>query len=188
MIPRMVGGIVLAVVALVAVGARGDEPAAVLEPEHYRNEDYRAPTPTTLRGARVIATAEAEALWRAGTAAFVDVMPQVPRPANLPEGTLWREKPRLNIPGSIWLPDTGYGELSVGMVAYFRDGLERIIGGDRAKLLVFYCQRDCWMSWNAAKRAVALGYTVAWYPDGSDGWQEVGLPLSAAVPAPRPRD
>jgi PQQ-dependent catabolism-associated CXXCW motif protein len=188
MIPRIVGGIALAVLALAAGGARGEEPAAS-EPEHYRNEDYRAPTPTTLRGARVIATAEAEALWRAGAAAFVDVMPQVPRPANLPEETLWREKPRPNIPGSTWLADTGYGQLSAGMVAYFRDGLERITGGDRAKVLVIYCQRDCWMSWNAAKRAVALGYpAVAWYPDGSDGWQEAGLPLSEAMPAPRPHD
>ena len=59
---------------------------------------------------------------------------------------------------------------------------------DRAKLLLFYCLRDCWMSWNAAKRAIALGYTVAWYPDGTDGWQDAGLPLSAAVPAPRPSD
>jgi len=44
------------------------------------------------------------------------------------------------------------------------------------------------MSWNAAKRAIALGYTVAWYPDGTDGWQDAGLPLSVAVPVPRPRD
>jgi PQQ-dependent catabolism-associated CXXCW motif protein len=188
MIAGIVAGITLAVLALAGGPARSEEPSAP-EPEHYRNQDYRAPTPTTLRGARVIATAEAEALWRAGgAAAFVDVMPQVPRPANLPEGTLWREKPRLNIPGSTWLADTGYGQLSRGMETYFRDGLERLTGGDRAKLLVFYCQRDCWMSWNAAKRAVALGYNVAWYPDGTDGWQDAGLPLSVAVPVPRPRD
>jgi hypothetical protein len=28
--------------------------------------------------------------------------------------------------------------------------------------------------------------TVAWYPDGTDGWQDAGLPLSEAVPAPQP--
>jgi PQQ-dependent catabolism-associated CXXCW motif protein len=74
------------------------------------------------------------------------------------------------------------------METYFRNGLERTTDADRAKLLVFYCLRDCWMSWNAAKRAIALAYTVAWYPDGTDGWQDAGLPLSAAVPAPRPSD
>jgi rhodanese-related sulfurtransferase len=41
------------------------------------------------------------------------------------------------------------------------------------------------MSWNAAKRALAYGYrNVAWFPDGSDGWQEAGLPLAEAQPAP----
>jgi PQQ-dependent catabolism-associated CXXCW motif protein len=188
MMLRAVGGIAFAALALAGSAARGEDQGTP-EPEHYRNEDYRAPTPRTLQGAQVITTAEAQALWRAGTAAFVDVMPHVPRPANLPAGTLWREKPRLNIPGSIWLADTGYGELSAGTEGYLKAGLEQITGGDRGKLLVFYCQRDCWMSWNAAKRAVALGYAaVAWYPDGSDGWQEAGLPLSDAVPAPRPHD
>ena len=34
------------------------------------------------------------------------------------------------------------------------------------------------MSWNAAKRALALGYAhVAWYPEGADGWAAAGLPL-----------
>ena len=37
------------------------------------------------------------------------MLPRPPKPNNLPAGTVWRDKPRLNIPGSIWLPDTGYG-------------------------------------------------------------------------------
>ena len=77
----------------------------------YRMQDYRGPTPTTLAGARVVTTGEAEELWKAG-AAFVDVLPHAPRPANLPPGTIWHEKPRMDIPGSIWLPDTGYGALA----------------------------------------------------------------------------
>jgi PQQ-dependent catabolism-associated CXXCW motif protein len=159
----------------------------VIEPGTYRHESYRAPTPKTLRGAHVISTAEALAVWQAGAAAFVDVMTHIPRPANLPPGTIWREKPRLNIPGSVWLADTGYGELSAATEDYLRSGLEQIAGGDRAKALVIYCLRDCWMSWNAAKRAVSWGYTgVTWYPDGTDGWQEAGLPLALARPAPRP--
>jgi len=163
------------------------EGQAAVEPEGYRSDNYRAPTPRSLRGARTLSTVEAETIWRAGTAAFVDVMPHVPRPANLPSGTLWREKPRLNIPGSVWLPDTGYGELSAAMEGYFRAGLEQIAGGDRAKVLVIYCLRDCWMSWNAAKRAVSWGYSgVAWYPDGTDGWQDAGLPLENGIPTPRP--
>jgi PQQ-dependent catabolism-associated CXXCW motif protein len=49
---------------------------------------------------------------------------------------------------------------------------------------VVYCLKDCWMSWNAAKRALAMGYTnVAWYPDGTDGWASADLPLEQATPA-----
>jgi PQQ-dependent catabolism-associated CXXCW motif protein len=100
---------------------------------------------------------------------------------------LWREQRRLSIPGSVWLPDTGYGEVSAATEDYLRTGLQRVTGGDRAMPLVIYCLRDCWMSWNAAKRAVSWGYTeVLWYPDGTDGWQEAGLPLAEARPALNP--
>ena len=155
--------------------------ATVPEPDGYRMENYRAPTPGTLSGARVLTTGEAAVLWKAGGAAFIDVMPQPPRP-NLPAGTVWRDKPRHNIPGSLWLPDTGYGALAAATEDYFTNGLATASGGDQTKLLVIYCQRDCWMSWNAAKRALAYGYrNVAWFPDGSDGWQEAGLPLLTSL-------
>jgi PQQ-dependent catabolism-associated CXXCW motif protein len=158
--------------------------ADVPEPEGYRTGEYRAPTPATLRGVRVVTTGEAEQLWRGGEAIFVDVMPHAPRPANLPAGTIWRERPRQNIPGSIWLPDTGYGALAVVTEHYLRDNLARATGGNHAKLLVIYCLKDCWMSWNAAKRALAMGYTnVAWYPEGTDGWTDADLPLQQATPA-----
>ena len=168
--------------------ARAGEPAPA-EPDTYRLENYRAPTPATLVGARVVSSDEAEAIWKGGNAVFVDVMPRPPRPQNLPAGTIWRDKPRLSIPGSLWLPDTGYGELAPIMQAYFKDGLQRATGGDPAKPVVIFCLRDCWMSWNAAKRARAIGYTnVIWYPDGTDGWSEAGLPLLEAQPVPRPNE
>ena len=180
-----------AALALVAIIVAVGETAAagVTEPDGYRLEDYRSPTPTTLRGVRVLDTDEAEQLWRSNLASFVDVLPRPPRPRDLPEGTLWRDKPRANIPGSIWLPDTGYGELAPSVADYFSKGLDRVTGGDRSRILVLYCLADCWMSWNAAKRARALGYSgVAWYPEGTDGWLGAGLPLQAATPEPRPDD
>ena len=163
--------------------AAGD---VVLEPDSYRQSDYRAPTPATLKGARVLTTDEAAAMWRAGDAAFIDVLPQAPRPKNLPADVVWRDKPRFDIPGSLWLPDTGYGELASVMMDYFRRGLDKALGGGK-RPLVFYCLKDCWMSWNAAKRALVLGYAnVAWYPEGSDGWAATGLPLEKRMPEPRP--
>jgi PQQ-dependent catabolism-associated CXXCW motif protein len=156
------------------------------EPEGYRTDNYRAPVPATLAGARVLATGEAEAIWRAGAGVFIDVLPHAPKPQNLPAGTIWREKPRLNIPGSIWLPDTGYGTLAAATEDYLRHGLARASGGNSATLLVIYCLADCWMSWNAAKRALSYGYrNVAWYPEGTDGWQRADLPVAESPPQPR---
>jgi PQQ-dependent catabolism-associated CXXCW motif protein len=179
---RIVASLLLGVLMLAQAFA-----ADIAEPDTYRNDDYRAPTPATLRGARVVTTDEAEALWKAKSAIFIDVMPHPPRPPNLPAGTIWREKPRHNIPGSTWLPDTGYGALAAVTEDYLRRNLARVTGGDTAKMLVFYCLRSCWMSWNAAKRALAIGYThVVWYPDGTDGWDDALLPLADSRPEPRP--
>jgi PQQ-dependent catabolism-associated CXXCW motif protein len=185
----MIGRAVVAALwfAALAGGAAFAQNNPPPEPVGYRTSDYRTPTPATLAGARVITTAQAEALWKSGAAVFIDVHSHAPRPANLPAGTLWREKPRMNIPGSVWLPDTGYGQLAASTEAYLRNGLARLTGGDRAKPIVIYCLADCWMSWNAAKRALAMGYTnVAWYPQGTDGWKAAGLPLQQAAPATNP--
>jgi PQQ-dependent catabolism-associated CXXCW motif protein len=158
------------------------------EPDGYRMDNYRAPTPATLRGAAVLSTDEAHVHWEKRDATFVDVLPQVPRPAGLPASTIWREKPREDIPGSVWLPDTGYGALAPVMEQYFEHGLTQVSGGDRDRMLVFYCLANCWMSWNAAKRAIAIGYThVAWFPDGTDGWSAERLPLEQRTPVQRPR-
>ncbi len=176
-------GMVIATLALVLPACAQDN---AREPEGYRTDNYRAPVPAALAGARVLATAEAEAIWRAGAGVFIDVLPHPPKPQNLPAGTIWREKPRLNIPGSIWLPDTGYGTLAAATEDYLRRGLFRAAGGNNATLLVIYCQADCWMSWNAAKRVRSYGYpNVAWYPEGTDGWERANLPMAESQPEPR---
>jgi len=183
----MIGRAAAAVLAVLAFAPAVLADELVPEPRGYRTEDYRAPVPETLSGARVIRTGEAEAIWRARSGTFIDVLPRPPKPANLPAGTVWRDRPRQNIPGSIWLPDTGYGQLAEVMENYLRQGVERASGGSHAALIVVYCQADCWMSWNAAKRIVSYGYTnVAWFPDGTDGWERENLPLTESQPEPRP--
>ena len=174
---------ILAVLVVAASPVRAqDQPA---EPEGYRTEDYRAPVPATLAGARVLTTDDAAAIWRDKSGAFVDVLPRAPKPT-LPAGTVWRERPHLNIPGSIWLPDTGYGKLAASTEGNLQRGLARASGDDKAKLLVIYCQENCWMSWNAAKRVLSYGYrNVAWYPEGTDGWGRAKLPLAESEPEPR---
>jgi PQQ-dependent catabolism-associated CXXCW motif protein len=181
-----IAGLFLATIAGVTPACAQDKTP---EPGEYRTENYRSPVPATLAGARVLTTADAESIWKAKAGIFIDVLPRAPKPQNLPEGTVWRDKPRLNIPGSVWLPDTGYGKLAAATESYLRQGLARASGGDNAMLLVIYCQADCWMSWNAAKRIQSYGYrNVAWYPDGTDGWERAGLPLSESQPQPRAGD
>ena len=160
--------------------------ASVAEPEGYRTEDYKAPVPATLAGAKVVTTEEAADLWRRGGAVFLDVLPKPPKP-ELPEGTVWREPSRYDIPGSLWLPDVGYGELSREMEAWFGDHLAKATGGDKSRPVLFYCRSECWMSWNAAKRALAWGYSgTIWYPDGTEGWAAAKLPLEERQAMPRP--
>jgi PQQ-dependent catabolism-associated CXXCW motif protein len=178
-----VASLITATLALTLLAYAQENPP---EPEGYRTDNYRAPVPATLVGVRVLATEEAEAIWRSGAGVFIDVLPRPPKPQNLPAGTIWRDKPRLNIPGSMWLPDAGYGTLAAATEEYLRHGLARASSGNNAALLVIYCQADCWMSWNAAKRALSYGYSnVAWYPEGTDGWQRANLPVTDSQPEPR---
>jgi PQQ-dependent catabolism-associated CXXCW motif protein len=152
------------------------------EPEGYRGEPYRAPVPETLEGAVVVDGAAAHALWWSGAVLFVDVLPRPPKPENLPEGTLWRDRPHASIPGAIWLPNTGYQGIDEGTLASFLDALGAE-AGSRAAPVLFFCLRDCWMSWNAAKRALEHGFErVFWYPDGTDAWLEAGRALEPVEP------
>lgn len=190
--PRLLAMAVLAGLALLAPPslAQSTQPAAITapppaEPEGYRLEAYRAPVPATLSGARVLDAAAAAELWRKGGTAFVDVLPRPPKPASLPPGTVWRDPPHSTIPGAVWLPNVGFGAINAETEAYFRNGLSAVTRGDVNAPLVIFCQRDCWMSWNAAKRAMSYGYrNVSWFPTGVDGWGEAGLPLEVVEPRP----
>ena len=163
-----------------------DEPPN--EPDDYRMGHYRGLVPLTLKGATVLSNKQAMKLYKTGKVKFVDVMPHTPKPPNLPEGTIWRGKKRRNIPDSTWLANVGYGHLPPEMAHYFKNNLAKISEGDKERKLVFYCQEECWMSWNAAKRALEYGYkSVYWYPEGTDGWVKIGGKVVSAKPVTLPQ-
>jgi PQQ-dependent catabolism-associated CXXCW motif protein len=165
--------------------AQEEPPPCAPEPEGYRMEKYHAPTPMTLKGATVIDTEQAFDLWTRKAAVFIDAIARQKRPADLPPDKPWSAEARRDIPGSVWLADTGFGELSPDAQRYFEKGLARATGGDKAKPTVFYCRTNCWASWNAGKRAMTLGYTnIYWYPAGADAWETAGHPLEEKEPAP----
>ncbi|WP_306132916.1 PQQ-dependent catabolism-associated CXXCW motif protein [Roseivivax marinus] len=161
----------------------GAASAAPDEPSDYRVDEYRAPVPATLEGATVVGPEDAHALWERGDVAFVDVLPRAPKPEGLPEGTIWREKPRNSIPGAMWLPNVGYGAIAEETADYFRAGLDVVTEGDPDHAVLFFCLENCWMSWNAAKRALEWGYSeVYWLPEGTDGWALWDYPLEPVAP------
>ena len=176
----------LSVALLLALGANdviATEPVSA--PDGYRLQHYRAPTPDTLPGATVLDSAALQALIALRRPVLLDVM-ATNRVADGEGGSRWvPAAPRRHLPGSVWLPNVGYGALDPVIEQYFLRQLAQLTGDDLDRPLVFYCQRDCWMSWNAARRALKLGYrAVYWYPAGSDGWLEAGLQLVEAVPEP----
>lgn len=174
------------VAAVETVGADPSVKAApVAEPDTYRTDEYRKPVPATLKGAKVLSPEDARDIWNAGTAIFIDVYPHAPKPPNLPANTVWREPQHFSIENAKWLANVGYGVLSTETEDYFKRHLDKLSGGDKAKPLVFFCLRNCWMSWNSAKRALTYGYSnVLWFSEGFDAWQEIGQPIAEIKPEP----
>ena len=143
-------------------------------------EPYAAPVPDTVPGAVVVHTETLEELVGRGGAVLVDVLPAPRRPEAMRPGSPWLPQAHAAIPGSLWWPEAGLGVQSPGMAAEMRSRLTAL--GDR--LVVFYCRPDCWLSWNATRRAAAMGARAAWYPEGITDWVAAGLPTEDVQPSP----
>ncbi|MGL6242675.1 PQQ-dependent catabolism-associated CXXCW motif protein [Pseudomonas sp.] len=167
--------------SLLLSAAHADTP--LFSADGYRISLYRSPTPTQLQGAAII-----------DTAALQTLLTQTPHPVLIDvyrrqwlQGQFIEDQPHENLPGSHWLANTGDGDLTAEWQGYFARNLNTLTAGDLAQPLVFYCRSDCWLSWNAVKRAAAMGYkTLYWYRDGLDAWQAANLPVTPAQPEPFP--
>lgn len=155
---------------------------AVPEPDGYRMENYRGPVPAGLTGARTVDVAGLQALLAKEEPLLVDVMPTQPKPANRPAGAIWRDPERETVKGAVWLANLGYGRLPEAEESAFKEELLRRAGSlDRA--IVVFCEPQCWMSWNAAKRILGYGFrNVVWFPGGATGWREAGLEGEMVTP------
>ena len=126
--------------------------------------DYSAPTPQSIPGADLIATAELRRLLQA---------PPGVRPIVFDV----RGERRPSIPAAIWLPGAGRGTSFEDAVQMrLAEVLYEATHGDRSRTVVFFCAGPrCWLSYNAALRAVQLGYTdVRWYREGTSAWGSSG--------------
>ena len=180
-------GIAIACAALLAMDAA---PAGAsddyLDPQTgFRMSHYQAVVPETVAGGTRITTEQAEQIFKDRSAAFIDVSPSIGAGFD-PQTGRWRLRQKHgHIPGSTWLPDVGRGAPGEVLISYFANSLEVITGGDKSRPILIYCKADCWMGWNAVKRAAGLGYTnIYWYPDGIDGWTDWDNPVAVADPVP----
>jgi len=143
----------------------------VEQPVGYRMELYDDIVPDALDGATRVTAIDVKALQASRNALVVDVIPQHRRPDFLPENQIWIPVPHKGIPGALWLPDVGFGALSDVTEHYLKSHLKKATDANKDHPVIFYCRTDCWMSWNAAKRALSYGYTdVYWFADGIDDW------------------
>ena len=161
---------------LVLGGAGAQAPAAeshdfgVPPASELRLADLSSPTPTQLPGARVIATPELRRLLQA---------PLEERP--LLFDVLGGDDGHATLPGAIWLPGAGRGTSFDDEVQV---RLEKLLAfamrGSPERPLVFFCSSPrCWLSYNAALRAVRLGYRdVRWYRGGIEAWGASGGALA----------
>ena len=160
---------------------------AVPEPDGYKLDHYRDPVPGTIHGGRVIHVRALADLMAGTHPVLIDVLPAPVRPPGESPDRPWLPLPHKDIPGSLWLPDVGRGALSPVLDTWFRERLAVATSGNRSVPVVFYCLSQCWMSWNATKRAISYGYKNAiWFPEGADGWEKAGGPVQTAQPEPSP--
>jgi PQQ-dependent catabolism-associated CXXCW motif protein len=155
------------------------------EPDGYWTGPINDPVPNTIKGGKVIHTQDLAALLKRSKhpAVIVDVSNGPRRPDNLPTTATWLPVPHPAIPGAIWIPGAGLGELPPTLDQFFRERLATATGNDLSKPLVLYCHEKCWLSWNGAKRAIQYGYrNVYWFPDGIEGWRQAKLPTAVVQP------
>ncbi len=160
------------------------------EKELYRGLPYRAPTTQIPPdGVKRISAAKLEQALNAKVSlVLIDVYGAIFREESLDFDGEWLvSSPRKNIPGSVWLPNVGKQSLKPVVEKYYRNQLTELTDNNRASLLVIYCMEDCWMSWNAAKRAHEWGYTnVRWFREGVDGWTDNNWALQNSEPVNLP--
>ena len=137
-----------------------------IAPTHrLRQQPYHGPTPLEIPGAQVLQTRQLQQMLAGpGAPLLIDVL---------------SEPGHLTLAGAVWLSGAGLGTNFLDPVqAVLTQLLARLSGGDKAKPMAFFCAGpQCWLSYNAALRAVAAGYTrVYWYRGGVEAWVAAGLP------------
>jgi PQQ-dependent catabolism-associated CXXCW motif protein len=129
------------------------------------------PTPASIPGGQVVTTPGLAALLQGRQLPFV-LIDVLGHPETLPGAFT-----------AAWLAQPGSFKDAVQQQAVQLFG--QLTQGRKDVAMIFYClSRECWMSYNAALRAVQAGYSnVLWYRGGIEAWRMAGFPTQAATQA-----
>jgi PQQ-dependent catabolism-associated CXXCW motif protein len=129
--------------------------------------EMHGPTPNTIPGGQVVTTK-----------GLVELVQNHPVPFVLIDALGGREMLPDAIPAD-WASSAGsFSDQTQQQLVQL---LQQQTKGKKDIVLVFYClSRECWMSYNAALRAINAGYTnVLWYRGGIEAWKAAGLPTQS---------
>jgi PQQ-dependent catabolism-associated CXXCW motif protein len=134
-----------------------------------RTENLRSPTPREIAGGRVVRTVELQKMMTAKERPYlIDVAAGAHR----------------TLAGAFWMEGAGAGNLNKDQEKRFLKAVASFAAGRKSRALVFLCEdAQCWLAHNAARRAIAAGYTsVMWYRGGVAAWRAAGLAMAQADP------
>jgi PQQ-dependent catabolism-associated CXXCW motif protein len=131
-------------------------------PQSTLQQNVGSPTPLTIPGGHVITTAEIQQAVGSNIL-FFDV---------------WNSgSPHPTIPGAIPIPGAGNpGDFTDQLQQQLWQYLAQATRQQAQQPIVFFCaSSSCWESYNAALRAINMGFkTVLWYRGGLAAWQASG--------------
>jgi PQQ-dependent catabolism-associated CXXCW motif protein len=134
-----------------------------------RTENLRSPTPQQIAGGRVVRTVELQKMLAAKERPYlIDVATGAHR----------------TLAGAFWMDGAGAGNFGTDQEKRFLKAIASFAAGRKNRALVFLCEdAQCWLAHNAARRAIAAGYTnVMWYRGGIAAWRAAGLAMAQADP------
>ena len=146
-----------------------------IPPQPGLQTNLHGPTPTRIPGGQVITTDRLLALYhQAGAGGLLVFHVLGPGPM---------------LPGAQQAaPASQPGTFEDATQQEFGRYLQQVTQGDQARPMVFYCQGPhCWMSYNAALRAIHLGYRqVYWYRGGIEAWDRAQQLAAGNAPGNQP--
>ncbi len=132
------------------------------------SQQLHGPTPTSIPGGKVIATRQLSEMLQRGQDNVL-LLHAYGAPEHLPGA-------------QAVAPASQGGRFDDQVQREFGQYLRQASGGDTSRMLVVYCAGpQCWGSYNAALRAIHMGFrNVYWYRGGIEAWGQAGLPLQDA--------